>query len=388
MVSLLAKLFIKDSDNYSSPTVRVAYGMLTGIVGIALNALLFLGKFIAGTLSGSVAVTADAFNNLSDAGSSFMSLIGFKLSGQKPDPEHPFGHGRLEYVTGLIVSFLILLMGFELLKGGIASIRNPEPVTFSWLTVGILIVSILVKLYMFVYNRGVGKKIASAALQATASDCFSDMASTGAVLLSTLLSHWFGWRLDGITGLLVAAFILFTGIRSAKETIDPLLGLPPEREYVDRVVSIVRAYPEVIGIHDMIVHNYGPGREIISLHAEVPADGDILVLHDVIDNIEKRLRDELNCQATIHLDPICADDAETNRLREAVKELARGVHPEITIHDFRIVAGTTHTNLLFDAVVPFSCKLTDSEVRARLTEAVSRMEGSYFAIIEIDHALV
>lgn len=388
MVSFLARLLIKEHDNYTSPTVRIAYGMLTGIVGITLNVLLFFGKFIAGALANSVSVMADAFNNLSDAGSSLMSLIGFRLSGQKPDPKHPFGHGRIEYIAGLIVSLLIILMGVDLMQSGIDAIGNPEPVEFSWLTVGILGASILVKFYMFLYNRGVGKKIASQTLQATASDSFSDMASTAAVLLSTLLSHYFGWRLDGIAGVLVAGFILYTGIKSAKETVDPLLGLPPEKEYVKRIEGIVRSHPEVTGIHDMLVHNYGPGREVVSLHAEVSADGDILKLHDVIDNIEKELHDALNCRATIHMDPICTDDAETNRLCAVAAELVRGIDPNMTIHDFRIVAGPTHTNLLFDVVVPLSCKLTDDAVRERVEKDIGGIEGHYFAVIAIDHSIL
>ena len=284
MISLLAKKFIKNREDVTSPAVRQAYGMLCGIVGIGFNVLLFALKLIAGTLSGSIAITADAFNNLSDAGASIVTLLGFKLAGQKPDPEHPFGHGRLEYISGLIVSMVILLMGIELAKSAVEKILHPEAVEFTLLTGGILLASILVKLYMYLYNRAVGKKIGSAAMEATAMDSLSDCAATAAVLAATLIGHFTSLQIDGWCGIVVAALVLWAGIQAARDTISPLLGQPPAPEFVQRIEEIVLSSPVVQGIHDLIVHDYGPGRVMISLHAEVPAHGDIMALHDEIEH--------------------------------------------------------------------------------------------------------
>lgn len=388
MISLLAKCFIKNSADVTSPAVRQAYGVLCGMVGILLNVLLFALKLLAGTLSGSIAVTADAFNNLSDAGSSVITLLGFKLAGQKPDPEHPFGHGRLEYISGLIVSLVILLMGAELAKSAVEKIVHPEAVELSLLTASILLASILVKLYMYCYNRAVGKKIGSAAMEATAADSLSDCAATLAVLLATLIGHFTGARIDGWCGIVVAALVLLAGFRAAKDTISPLLGQPPAPEFVARIEEIVMSSPSVQGIHDLVVHDYGPGRVMISLHAEVPAHGDILVLHDEIDSIEQELRRSLGCAATIHMDPIVTDDAQTAQLRAEVEQLVRGVDAGISIHDFRMVTGPTHTNLIFDAVVPYTSRLSDREAEQAIREAVHAFDPHYFAVVQIDRSYV
>ena len=384
MISLLAKKFIKNSADVTNPAVRETYGVLCGVVGICFNVLLFALKLLAGTLAGSIAITADAFNNLSDAGASVVTLLGFKLAGQKPDPEHPFGHGRLEYVSGLIVSMVILLMGVELVKGAVEKILHPEAVEFTLLTGGILLVSILVKLYMFLYNRAVGKKIHSAAMAATAMDSLSDCAATAAVLAATLVGHFTSLRLDGWCGIVVAALVLWAGVQAARDTISPLLGQPPAPEFVQRIEDIVMSSRVVRGIHDLIVHDYGPGRVMISLHAEVPAHGDIMALHDEIDNIEQRLRRELGCDATIHMDPIVTDDALTTETRERVAQLVRGIDEHITIHDFRMVTGPTHTNIIFDAVVPFRFRLSDREVESEIQAAVKQLDSSYFAVVQID----
>ena len=286
MIKLLAKLFISDSNNTKSPEVRRKYGVLCGACGIALNVLLFALKLFVGTVSGSVAVTADAFNNISDAGSSAVTMVGFRLAGKKPDPEHPFGHGRIEYISGLIVAMLIFVMGFELITSSINAIISPEPTEINILSVGILVFSIIVKLYMFFYNRSCGKKIGSAAMNATASDCIGDAIATFAVLVSLIVSHFTGLLIDGYVGLLVALFILFAGYNAAKETIEPLLGMPPEKEFVDEIEELVLSHKPIIGTHDLILHDYGPGRRFLSLHAEVPMDEDILFIHDVVDNVE------------------------------------------------------------------------------------------------------
>ena len=388
MISLLAKKFIKDCENVASPAVRQAYGMLCGIVGICLNVVLFALKFFAGTISGSIAITADAFNNLSDAGASVVTLLGFKLAGKKPDPDHPFGHGRIEYLSGLAVSMVILLMGFELLRDAVDKILHPEAVEFSILAVVILLASICGKFYMYFYNHAVGKKIDSAAMQATATDSLSDCIATGAVLLSTLVGHWTNLQIDGWCGLVVSGLILFAGYNAAKDTIAPLLGQPPEQEFVDEIERTVMAHPLVRGIHDLVVHDYGPGRVMITLHAEVPADHNIMDIHDEIDLIEVELREKLGCEATIHMDPIDMNDVTVMETRQKVAQLVKLIDETITIHDFRMVTGPTHTNVIFDAVVPFAFRLSDKEVEERIKDAVRTLDGNYFAVIQIDKSYV
>ena len=388
MLSLLARLWIRDADNTESPAVRQAYGMLCGGMGIFLNLLLFGGKLFAGLLSGSVAVLADAFNNLSDAGSSLVTLIGFRLAGQKPDIQHPFGHGRLEYISGLVVSMAILIMGFELAKSSVEKIFTPSDVTFSLMTAVILAVSVLVKFYMFLYNRSVGKKIESAAMHATASDSLSDALATTVVLLSMLAAHFFRLRIDGWCGLLVSVFICISGIKSVKETVGPLLGQPADPEYVKKIRDIVMAHPGIVGIHDLIVHDYGPGRAMISLHAEVSDRANLLETHDMIDNVEQELRDTLGCDAVIHMDPIATDDALTLETRKKVSELVKIIDESITIHDFRMVVGPTHTNLIFDIVIPFGFRLSDGQVLEDVSRIVSSLDENYRAVVRIDKSYV
>lgn len=384
MIKLLAKIFIKDSQNTADSKVRVAYGYLCGAVGIALNILLFAGKIIAGTISGSVAVTADAFNNLSDAGSSIISLIGFRLASQKPDPHHPFGHGRFEYIASLIISIIIVLMGFELGKSSFEKIVAPQAVEYSAVTFAVLGASVLVKLYMFFYNNSVGKKIDSATMRATAMDSISDAVSTGAVLISAVIAMFTNLALDGWMGLVVAAFIMVTGFKSAKETIDSLLGTPPSPEFVKQIEDMALQYDDIIGVHDMIVHNYGPGRTFVSLHAEVPSDGDIVTIHDTVDNAEREIAKELGCLVTIHMDPVDVHDEHTAQLREKVSEIIKQINPDITFHDFRVVSGPTHTNLIFDIVSPMDCGLSDQELADTIADKIHQCNESYFAVINVD----
>ena len=384
MVTLLSRIFIKNREETTDPIVRQAYGMLCGSVGILLNILLFIGKFLAGTISNSIAITADAFNNLSDAGSSIITLLGFKLAGQKPDSDHPFGHGRLEYISGLLVSVVILIMAYELIKDSVIKIFHPEALNYSPLILVILLASILVKCYMAYYNRKIGGQIDSAAMKATATDSMSDTLATTVVLIATLISHFSGFAIDGYCGVLVGLFILFAGINAAKDTISPLLGQAPDPEFVQQINDIVMSYEGVLGIHDLIVHNYGPGRVLISLHAEVPSDGDILALHDMIDLIEHKLHDTLHCSAVIHMDPICVNDEETNQLKSEVSGYLAEIDPTLTMHDVRIVKGPTHTTLIFDVVVPYNFKMTDSEVIAVITEHIKQKNPSHFAVIEVD----
>ena len=386
MITFLASLFIKDRRNYDSPAVRQAYGVLSGAVGIGLNILLFLGKWIAGTLSGSIAITADAFNNLSDAGSSIITLIGFRLSGQAPDPEHPFGHGRMEYISGLLVSVAILVMGFELIWSSFGKLRDPEPIESSALVLGILLASILVKVYMFYYNRSLSKKLDSAAMKATSVDSLSDTVATTLVLIATVISKYTGLILDGWFGILVGIFIVYTGGSTLKETIDLLIGQPPKKEFIDEIREIVLGHSLVYGVHDLIVHDYGPGRRMISLHAEVAVDGDIQDIHEQIDHIEHELQEKLNCSATIHMDPIVTDDKEVLEMKAKVEAMVQSLDEAFSLHDFHMVKGPTRTNLIFDVEVPRKTSLTDNEIMNRLKEQVHGLPGSkYFAVIQIDH---
>ncbi len=384
MITLLSKIFIKNREDTSSPEVRQRYGILSGAVGIFFNLLLFAGKFLAGSVSRSIAITADAFNNLSDAASSVITLIGFKLAGQKPDPDHPYGHGRIEYLSGLAVAAAILIMAFELLKSSVEKLLHPEETAFHPLVVLCLLLSILVKGYMYLYNRSISRKIHSEAMLATAKDSLSDMVATSAVLLTTLLSHYAHIELDGWCGILVGIFIFTTGLSAARDTINPLLGEAPDPEFVKRIGEIVYSYEDILGFHDLMVHNYGPGRVIISLHAEVPADGDILALHDTIDNIERQLKKELHCEAVIHMDPICIHDPEVNAMKEKVCGFLRDIDPVLTLHDFRTVKGPTHTNIIFDVVKPYRFSLSDEELKQLLTEKIQAMGENFYPIIQID----
>lgn len=383
MITLLARWFIKDHNDYNTPRVREQYGTLCGGVGIFLNILLFAAKIIAGSFSGSIAVTADAFNNLSDAGSSVMTILGFKLAGRKPDPEHPYGHGRMEYVSGLMVAVLILLMAIELIKTSVAKIIHPEPLNTSWWVIGLLAAAIAVKLYMSIYNRRFGKLIRSSALTATADDSRNDCIATAVVLLSTLVSRMSGVNIDAWCGLLVGGFILVSGVKTALDTLGDLMGKAPDAELVGHIQELVLSHEGVLGMHDLVIHDYGPGRRMLSLHAEVSASGDMLELHDMIDNIECDLRDELGCAATIHMDPV-SDDEKTVGLRTQVAAIIRTVDKDIEMHDFRVVEGPSHTNLIFDVVVPFRYRMTDAELKTALSEAVAAQLPKCRLVVEVD----
>ena len=391
MLKFLEKLFIKTPREYDDPATRRAYGVLCGAVGILLNILLFAGKFIAGSLAKSVAVTADAFNNLADAGSSVITMIGFRLAGQKPDKEHPFGHGRFEYIAGLLVSAAIILMGVELLKTSIEKIIAPQAVEFSVLTAVILVFSVAVKIYMAVYNGSLGKKLASPALAAAAKDSLSDSIATAVVLISSAVGHFLRINIDGWCGAAVAVFVLRAGIMSVRDTLAPLLGTEPDPEFVKRINDIVLSYPEISAIHDLIIHDYGPGRQIISLHAEMPTESgsDIFKLHDIVDNAERRLRQELGCDATIYLDPVAAEDEQTQMLHERMEAALFEINSGLTMHDFRIVPGPTHTNLIFDVVVPYDNKMPQAEILEKIEYAAAELPsgkngGKYYAVVRFD----
>ena len=386
MTNWLVRHLVRDWEHTEDPAVRERYGVLAGGVGIFLNLLLSLGKFFAGVLTGSIAVTADAFNNLSDAGSSVVTLVGFKLAGQKADAGHPFGHGRMEYLAGLLVSLMILLVGVELGKSSIEKILRPEAVEFSPVSVAILAASILVKLWMGRFNRTLGRRIGSAAMEATAADSLSDVAATSAVLAGTLIGHFAHVSVDGWFGAAVAVFILRAGWGAARDTVDPLLGSAPDPELVRAIRELVLSHPQVTGMHDLVIHDYGPGRRLCSFHAEVPQDADILETHDAIDHIEREIRETFGVEATVHMDPIATDDEQVNQLRARVAQLAGAVEPGMTIHDFRVVRGPTHTNVIFDAVVPIGSRTGEEELRERLTRAVKALDPAFEAVIQLDRA--
>ena len=386
MTNWLVRHLVRDWEHTEDPAVRERYGVLAGGVGIFLNLLLSLGKFFAGVLTGSIAVTADAFNNLSDAGSSVVTLVGFKLAGQKADAGHPFGHGRMEYLAGLLVSLMILLVGVELGKSSIEKILRPEAVEFSPVSVAILAASILVKLWMGRFNRTLGRRIGSAAMEATAADSLSDVAATSAVLAGTLIGHFARLSVDGWFGAAVAVFILRAGWGAARDTVDPLLGSAPDPELVRAIHDLVLSHPQVTGMHDLVIHDYGPGRRLCSFHAEVPQDADILETHDAIDHIEREIRETFGVEATVHMDPIATDDEQVNQLRARVAQLAGAVEPGMTIHDFRVVRGPTHTNVIFDAVVPIGSRTGEEELRERLTRAVKALDPAFEAVIQLDRA--
>ena len=381
MITFFAKIFIKEKDEKQ---IRQSYGVLCGAMGIFLNLCLFLGKLLAGMISNSIAIMADAFNNLSDAGSSIITLIGFKLADQKADIEHPFGHGRIEYISGLAVSAIILLMAYELIRDSVTKIIHPEETSCSLVIVLILMASILVKAYMAYYNKNIGKKYDSAAMRASAVDSMADMIATAVVLVSTLVGFYTDLKIDGYCGVLVGLFILYAGIGAIKETLGPLLGQQPDKEFVDEIYEIVMANEEVCGIHDLIVHDYGPGRQMISLHAEVSSEADILEIHDVIDNVEHELRDKLGCLATIHMDPIVTTDEAVKELKREVVAIIKLIDGNLTIHDFRMVTGPTHTNIIFDIVVPFKFRLTDEQLKEKIDNGVKQLLGdNYYVVMEI-----
>lgn len=388
MTKLLIKLFVKDSRNVSDPAVRQRYAMLAGITGIVLNLLLFAGKLTTGILAASVAVIADAFNNVSDAGSSVITIIGFRLAGKHEDKEHPLGHGRLEYVSAFIVDMLIILVGAELLKSSVEKIISPSLPAVSAATIVLLVVAVLVKLWLFFFYRKIGNLIDSAAVKSTSIDSISDTVATSLVLISTLVARFANVGIDGWAGILVAGFILFTGIKAAKETIDLLLGTPPEPAFIQELKDFVKNYPEVVGVHDLMVHDYGPGRKIISFHAEVPSDSDINYAHDVIDCIERDMHEKFGCIVTIHLDPIVTGNKEVDEMRRLAEETAKEVDASFTIHDFRMTSGGKHINLIFDLSIPTDCKIPDGEAAQKVAEKISEKNPDCHAVIHPEHPFV
>ena len=389
MTDLLIKMFVKDHTNPNDAAVRERYGIFSSIVGIVTNLILAGLKLLAGILSFSIAIIADALNNLSDAGSSLISFVSFKIAAKPADKEHPFGHARMEYVSSMIVSFLILLVGFELMTSSVSGLINKDGADLKVTTVTyiILSVSIVMKLWLGLFYRKVSKKIDSSVIAAAAADSFSDCASTAAVLVSSIVVGLTGlWYVDSIVGLAVSIMIMIAGIKILNETKNSLLGEAPIQEVVDSIKSTVEKYPEVVGMHDLLVHNYGPKTYIVSFHAEVDGSQDIYALHDAIDNIEKEINEDLRILCTIHMDPIVTNDETVNELRSFTSETAKEICPEASIHDFRTVVGQTHTNLIFDLVLPFDIKDKPEAIVESLKSAILEKRPNCFCVITVDRA--
>ena len=386
MTKFFFKTFVKGyrEGEKNSPEVRRACGSAVSIVGIIANILLAAFKMLAGILSGAISITADAMNNLSDAGSQVVSFISFKISGKPADRDHPFGHARIEYVASMIVSFIVLLVGFELMTDSVGKIFNPEPTTYNALVIVILVASIAIKLWLFVFGRSAAKKISSEVVKAAATDSLSDAIATSAVLASIIICSATGFDTDGYMGVIVAVIVMIAGIKILNETKNSILGSAPEPELIEEIIRITREYPEALGIHDMVVHNYGPGNTIASFHVEVDGMENVFHTHDVIDTIEKRLFCELSVRATVHMDPIVTDDERVNELREKVLALVRAIDERLDLHDFRFVEGVTHSNLIFDVNVPFEIKMSDDEVKRAISLKISELDPNYFAVMTVD----
>lgn len=384
MTKLLLKIFVKDCNNTSDPAVREKYGILSGAVGIVVNILLCVGKFAVGAMSNSIAITADAFNNLSDAGSSVVTLFGFKLSAKKPDKDHPFGHGRFEYISALAVAFLVLLMAVELIKSSVSKIITPDEINFSIPTVVVLVMSILGKLWLAFFNRKLGKKINSPAMTAVVTDSIGDICATGATLVSVIISKFSSLNIDGVVGVAVALVVLYAGYGILKDTVSPLLGEPPSKDIVKELVDLVTGFDGVMGIHDLVLHNYGANAVFGSVHVEVRSDADFVETHDMLDLIEHTALEKINIHLVVHPDPLVFDDERINALREMTGEVIKSIDPRLTFHDFRVVDGPTHTNLIFDVVVPYDFKMSTKELENAVKQKIGAEKENCFVVMTVE----
>lgn len=388
MIGLLAKKYIKDYQNYESEPVRNAYGSLTSIIGIVNNIVLFGLKFLAGTLAGSVSITADAINNLSDAGSSIISLVSFKLSSMPADEEHPFGHARYECIASMVVACLIMMLGWNLLMDSVDKILHPGDIRFSWISIIILVISILIKGWMYLYNHKYGKLVSSSIMEATAADSLSDAMSTSAVLISAIISPLIGFNLDGYMGVVVAVLILLAGYGIVRGALDELLGKAPELELVNQIEEKIMSYEGVIGMHDLMIHDYGAHKTFASVHVEVDSSVDVMLSHDMIDNIERDFKEDMGIHLVIHMDPINLNDPMTNIMKDFCNKVLKDMDEKLSLHDFRICSGNTHTNIMFDILVPFSSTLTNAEILKTLNEKIAELDGVYYLVITFDRAFV
>lgn len=388
MINFLAKTFVKNHENVRDPDVRESYGTLGSVVGIIANAALSISKIIAGMIFNSISITADGVNNLSDAGSSVVTLIGFKISGKPADKEHPFGHARMEYLTGLAVGVIIILLGVELIKSSFDKIINPQQLSFSWIMVFVLVLSIIIKLWLSHFNFKLGEIISSTAMKASAADARNDVIATSAVLISVFVSEFTVYIIDGYIGMLVALFILYSGISILKDILNPLLGEMPDSDFIESIEKKILSYEGIINIHDLVLHNYGPNRYFATVHAEVDANEDMLKCHDVIDNIERDFAKELDINLVIHLDPVITDDKETNHLRSLTENIIKEIDKKLSIHDFRVVKGETHTNLIFDVLVPVDFEMKVSELVNKIEKNIQKDDSSYYAVVTVDRNYV
>ena len=387
LTQLLLRLFVKDYRNTEDPAVRTRYGKLAGIVGIVCNVLLSAGKLLAGTLSGAVSITADGLNNLTDAASSLVTLLGFRLAERPADEEHPFGHARMEYLSGLFVSVLILLVGAELARSSFEKILHPEPVAFSALSFAVLGASILVKLWMALFNTKLGRKIDSATMKAAAADSLSDCISTSVVIICMFIQLFSGFELDSYAGIIVALFILYTGFNTFKDSLTPLLGTKPKKELVEEIENTVMNYDGIVGVHDLMVHDYGVGRMVISLHAEISSKTDIMLAHELIDLIEDDLREKYRCSVTIHMDPVVVDDQKADEVKKVVLDIIKNIDNSLTIHDFRITDGVSRINVIFDLVTPFGFRYKDGELALMIKNAIAEKDGRLNAVITVERSM-
>lgn len=385
MINILIKKFIRNYEDTRDPMVRESYGKFSSILGIICNILLCTSKILVGLIFNSVSITADGINNLSDAGSSIITFIGFKLASKPADKDHPFGHARIEYIAGLVVAFIILLLGVELIKTSFAKIISPEPLEFSIIMVLVLILSILVKLFMYVANNNISKRISSTTIKATAKDSLNDVISTTAVLVSIIITKITNLQLDGYIGMLVAIFIIISGIEILKEILNPLLGEPPSKDLLDAVFNKLMSYDGVLNIHDLVIHSYGANKYFATVHVEVSYKEDILESHDMIDNIERDFLSDMGINLVIHLDPIVTDDAETNKIKKEVMGIVKKLGEDYSMHDFRIVKGSTHTNIIFDVVAPTECKVQSKDLIYQISKEIKKLDETYYPIIVIDY---
>lgn len=384
MINFIIKCFIKDYENVSDPGVREKYGTTSSIVGIIINILLSLSKIVIGTIFNSIAVMADGVNNLSDAGSSVITLVGFKISGKPADEGHPFGHARIEYLTGLILGVAILLVGVELIKSSFNKIMNPVPTTYSSAMIIVLVISIIMKFWISHFYKKIADKISSATIKAASTDSRNDVISTSVVLLSVIISKFTGMEIDGYMGVLVALFILYSGVDILRDILNPILGEMPAPDFIDKIEKKILSYEGIINIHDLVVHNYGPNRYFATVHAEVDAKEDILKSHDMIDNIERGFARDLDINLVIHLDPIITSDNEINQLRCMTGKIVKSIDDKLSMHDFRVVRGETHTNLIFDVVIPVGYEIKSNELIEKIEKAVKEENKDYYAVVTID----
>ncbi|MCI5773291.1 MAG: cation diffusion facilitator family transporter [Erysipelotrichaceae bacterium] len=385
MTKLLINLFVKDHENINDDHVRWCYGMLSSLVGIFSNICLFLVKFVLGIISNSIAITSDAFNNLSDCVSCVITLFGYRLASKPADKDHPFGHGRMEYIVSIVISFFIFMVGIELFKSSLAKVINPEPVSFNIIVFIIMVITILVKVWMFMFNRYLGNKIDNPAMLATSQDSLNDCIATLATIVALVLGNFTALPIDGAMGIVVSIFILFSGYGIVKETLDDLLGRPADKELVEKIKTLIMANEHIIGIHDLIIHDYGPGKAIGSCHVEVNAHDSFVTVHDIVDEIEKKIQEELHIMMTLHMDPVDNDDELTNHYKTMVTNIIKGIDEKLSLHDFRIVTGPSHTNLIFDIVLPFDCTLKDEQIKKMIDDKLTAHKERIFTVITFDH---